>query len=169
MASGMWVSTASHFVCYSLSNFEITCDVTCGRLHISGELPLNSRVVYRIAQNTHVVLSLIWNTQSTACDITSNLGSWTESTWLNARLRYTFDECLMKLLEVELILCMMLAPTNRPSKRRSYQQPIRVQCVEHSEIHDASRLSKVYKNLCPTFENRCNVEKHLQMHVINWP
>ena len=38
---------------YSLSNFEIRCDVTSRRLRISGKLPLNARVVYNeLRQNT---------------------------------------------------------------------------------------------------------------------
>ena len=36
---------------YSMSNFEIRHDVTCDRVHISGELPLNARVVYEITSN----------------------------------------------------------------------------------------------------------------------
>ena len=67
-----------------LSNFEITRDDTRGRLRILRELPLNTRVVWnRGMQNTHVVWLLVWNTQSTACDITSNIevGQRVEPYW----------------------------------------------------------------------------------------
>ena len=41
-----------------MSNFEIRCDVTRGRLHISGKLPLNVRVVYGIsAKHAHCMVT----------------------------------------------------------------------------------------------------------------
>ncbi len=60
---------------YSQSNFESRCDVTRYRLRISGELPLNARVVYGMAAKRAccMVTRLKINMLSTACDITSNL------------------------------------------------------------------------------------------------
>ncbi len=42
----------------TLSNVEIRCDVTCGRLRISGELPLNARVVWNRGK-THTLYGYV--------------------------------------------------------------------------------------------------------------
>ncbi len=56
---------------YTLSNFEIRCDVTRGRLRISLRVTIK-RVSYATILYTTPTFYL-WNTQYTACDITSNL------------------------------------------------------------------------------------------------
>ena len=58
---------------YSLSNFKIRCDVTRSRLHTSGELPLNARVVHGITAKRACYIVTRLKKQSTMCDIMSNL------------------------------------------------------------------------------------------------
>ena len=53
---------------YSLSNFSIRHDVTCGRLRISSELPLDALVVYR-QPNKIMVYGLSHFLQETGFDL----------------------------------------------------------------------------------------------------
>ena len=61
----------------SLSSFEIRRDVRRGRLRISGEFPLNARVVYGIeAKHVRCIVTFSvthLKSNSAACDIMSNL------------------------------------------------------------------------------------------------